>query len=45
MTYPADIDEWRRDVRRMTEVQRVDACEHSSRDGRTCPDCGDEVDL
>lgn len=45
MTYPADIDEWRSAVRSMSETQRIAACEHSARNGRVCPDCGDEVDL
>lgn len=45
MTYPADLDEWRSAVRSMSETQRVQACGHSARNGSTCPDCGDEVDL
>lgn len=39
-----ELDEWRSAVRSMSELQRVTACRHISRQGRVCPDCGDEVD-
>jgi len=40
-----DHDEWRSAVADLNEVQRINACTHTARQGsQSCPDCGTEAE-
>jgi len=40
----SDLDEWRSEIRSMTETQRAQACGHNVRVNGVCYECGDKAD-